>query len=64
MVIFKCDQCGKQEPYRFQHEINGYYPKNASGILIPETARRFSFCSHECIVKWMREALTKEPDAP
>jgi hypothetical protein len=62
MTTHRCDLkgCGKEESNPLQIKISGYYPNNASGILIPETAREFDFCSHKCFVKWMRWAMEWE----
>ena len=60
MTIHRCDQCEKNSNEPYKHQILGYYPANASGILLPETYREFQFCSHNCMVDWMRWAITKE----
>jgi hypothetical protein len=62
-VLYTCDRpgCGKTDDQPMQIELVGYYPKNASGILLPEGFRKFQFCSHACFVKWTRWAMTLEP---
>lgn len=56
-----CDQChkecrgGKEAVY-----LHGYYPKNASGILLPEAFRQFNFCHRDCFLAWMTWAMEKE----
>lgn len=60
MIIYKCDQC--QLEYKTKHKINlfGYYPNQASGILIPESCREFNFCSSRCFLIWMKAAIEKD----
>jgi len=64
MTIYKCDQCDAPHTYPFPITFTGYYPRRASGILLPETNRSFEFCSHACAVKWMRWAISHEPPEP
>lgn len=60
MKFFKCDFCEVQmyghNPYA---TIKGYKPTKRGGILLPEEFHEHDFCSHQCIVKWMTEALEK-----
>lgn len=63
MIGFICDQTGCDKGFQNDKpavELNGYYPSNAAGILIPENCRRFQFCSAECFLVWMRWAMIKE----
>ena len=40
--------------------LEGYVPKGAGGILLPEGLRSFDFCDRQCFVEFMREVLSKE----
>jgi len=62
MTVYRCDrkECGKETDGPLPVELRGYYPNKASGIMLPEQVRCFQFCSHDCFVKWMRQALLKE----
>ena len=60
----RCTACNKETDWPARIEIKGYYPNNAGGILICESARHHSFCSHACAVKWMRWAISHELPEP
>lgn len=62
MTTHTCDLpgCTGSSNRPLQIQLSGYYPNNASGLLLPETAKEFQFCSHACFVKWMSWALAHE----
>jgi hypothetical protein len=61
MTTHTCDQCKttRNEPLDFG--VKGFKPVSTGGILLPEPHWQFDFCSHACLVKWMREAVKGEP---
>lgn len=62
MTIYECDRkdCRKQQQNPLQITLDGYYPDNAGGIMIPESSRHFEFCCHDCFVRWMKAAMELE----
>lgn len=59
MTIQKCDQCGTVVN-EFEVVLKGYFPNKGGGILLPEKLKAKEFCSPECFLAWIREALKKE----
>lgn len=61
MKYFVCDECLDEKTGELQIHLKGYFPTGRAGILLPESFKELDFCSHDCFVEYMREALTQEP---
>jgi hypothetical protein len=61
MNHYHCDRCGKiiTDDIKLV-QLRGYWPARGAGILLPEKLKAADFCSPECFLAWMRDALTKE----